>query len=171
MLIRRETPGDVPAVSTVTTAAFAKPETPVPVEVTLLDELRTCNGWLPELSFVALSDKDEVVGHVVCTRGRVGTASVLGLGPLSVHPDHQHRGVGLALVHTVLGAADALGEPLIALLGSPAYYGRYGFRTSTDYSITAPDPSWGEYFQVRTLTAYDPALRGVFKYAEPFERV
>jgi putative acetyltransferase len=171
VLIRRETPADVPSVSTVTAAAFAKPETPVPVEVTLLDELRTCNGWLPELSLVALSDKDEVVGHVVCTRGHVGTAPALGLGPLSVHPDHQRRGVGLALVHTVLGAADALGEPLVALLGSPAYYGRYGFRTSTDYGITAPDPAWGEYFQVRTLTAHDPALRGVFKYAEPFERV
>ncbi|MEU7426274.1 N-acetyltransferase [Streptomyces sp. NPDC040750] len=171
VLIRRETPADVPAVSTVTAAAFAKPETPVPVEVTLLDELRTCDAWLPELSLVALSDKGEVVGHVVCTRGHVGTAPAVGLGPLSVHPDHQRRGVGLALVHTALGAADALGEPFVALLGSPAYYGRYGFRTSTDYGITAPDPSWGEYFQVRALTAHDPALRGVFTYAEPFERV
>ncbi|MEU9559460.1 GNAT family N-acetyltransferase [Streptomyces fumanus] len=171
MLIRRETPAYAPAVSTVTAAAFAKPGTPVPVEVTLLDELRTCDGWLPELSLVALSDKDEVVGHVVCTRGHVSTVPALGLGPLSVHPDHQSRGVGLALVHAVLGAADALGEPLVALLGSPAYYCRYGFRTSTDHGITAPNPSWGEYFQVRTLTAHDPTLRGVFEYAEPFQRV
>ncbi|MEU8706869.1 N-acetyltransferase [Streptomyces sp. NPDC048565] len=171
MLIRRETPSDVPAVRAVTAAAFSRPETPLPVEVTLLDELRHCEGWLPELSLVALGDKDEVVGHVICTRGHVGTVPALGLGPLSVHPDHQHRGVGLALVHTALGAADALGEPFVALLGSPAYYGRYGFRTSTEYGITAPDPSWGEYFQVRTLAAHDPALRGVFTYAEPFERV
>jgi putative acetyltransferase len=171
VLIRRETPADVPAVRTVTAAAFVRPETQVPVEVTLLDELRTCDGWLPELSLVALGDKDEVVGHVVCSRGHVGTAPAVGLGPLSVHPDHQRRGVGLALVHTVLGAADALGEPFVALLGSPSYYGRYGFRTSTDYGITAPDPSWGEYFQVRALSAHDAALRGVFTYAEPFERV
>lgn len=171
VLIRRETPADVPAVSIVTAAAFAKPETPVPVEVALLDELRPCGAWLPELSLVAVSDEGEVVGHVVCTRGHVGTAPAVGLGPLSVHPDHQKRGVGLALVHTVLGAADALGEPFVALLGSAAYYSRYGFRTSTDYGITAPDPSWGEYFQVRTLSAYDPALRGVFTYAEPFDRV
>ncbi|MFC8224825.1 GNAT family N-acetyltransferase [Streptomyces sp. NPDC057287] len=171
MLIRRETPDDTLAVTAVTALAFAKPETPVPVEVTLLDQLRTCAGWLPELSLVAVSEKDEVVGHVVCTHGHVGTVPVLGLGPLSVHPDHQSRGVGLALVHALLGAADALGEPLVALLGSPAYYGRFGFRTSTDHGITAPDPSWGEYFQVRTLTAHSPALRGVFTYAEPFERV
>ncbi|WP_338133570.1 N-acetyltransferase [Streptomyces caniscabiei] len=171
VLIRRETPADIPAVNSVTAEAFAKPETPTPVEVVLLDELRTCGGWIPELSLVALSGKDEVIGHVVCTRGHVGTAPALGLGPLSVHPDHQRRGVGLALVHTVLGAADALGEPLVALLGSPAYYSRYGFHTSTDYGITAPDPSWGEYFQVRTLAAHDPALQGVFTYAEPFDRV
>jgi putative acetyltransferase len=171
MLIRRETPADVPAVNAVTAAAFAKPETVVPVEVTLLDELRTCDAWLPELSLVALGDKGEVVGHVVCTRGRVGTVPALGLGPLSVHPDHQRHGVGLALVHTALGAADSLGEPFVALLGSPAYYGRYGFRPSTDFGITAPNPSWGEYFQVRPLTAHDPALRGAFTYAEPFARV
>lgn len=171
VLIRRETPADAPAVRAVTAAAFAGPETAVPVEVTLLDELRTCDAWLPELSFVALGDRNETVGHVVCTRGHVGTAPALGLGPLSVHPDHQRRGVGLALVHAVLGAADALGEPFVALLGSPAYYGRYGFRTSTVHGITAPDPSWGAYFQVRTLTAHDPALRGVFTYAEPFARV
>lgn len=171
VLIRRETPADVPAVRAVTTAAFAKPETPVPVEVTLLDELRTSDGWLPELSFVALDGKGDVVGHVVCTRGHVGTAPALGLGPLSVHPGHQRRGVGLALVHTVLGAADALGEPLVALLGSPAYYGRYGFRAGADHGIAAPDSSWGEYFQVRVLTAHDPAVQGIFRYAEPFERV
>ncbi|MFF7365787.1 GNAT family N-acetyltransferase [Streptomyces sp. NPDC008125] len=171
VLIRRESPDDILAVTAVTALAFAQPETRVPVEVTLLDQLRTCDAWLPELSLVAIGERDEVVGHVVCTRGHVGAVRVLGLGPLSVHPDHQRHGVGRALVHAVLGAADALGEPLVALLGSPGYYGRFGFRTSTDHGITAPDRSWGEYFQVRTLTAHTPALRGVFTYAEPFERV
>jgi putative acetyltransferase len=171
VLIRREAPADIPAVRAVTAAAFARPDTPVPGEVTLLDGLRTCADWLPALSLVAIGDKEEVIGHVVCTRGHVDAAPVLGLGPLSVHPDHQRRGVGLALVHSVLGAADALGEPLVALLGSPAYYGRYGFRTSVDYGITPPDPAWGEHFQVRTLTGYEPKLRGAFTYAEPFNRV
>jgi len=168
VLIRRERPADVPAVRAVTAAAFAKPDTPVPVEVDVLDGLRDCDGWLPELSFVA-TDKDEVIGHVVCTRGHVEASPVLALGPLSVHPGHQRRGVGLALVHAALGAADALGEPVVVLLGSPDYYGRYGFRTSTEYGITPPDPAWGKYFQVRPLTAYDPALRGAFRYAEPFD--
>lgn len=171
VLIRREAPADIPAVRAVTAAAFAKQGTPIPAEVVLLDELHDCEGWLPELSLVAVNERDEVVGHVICTRGHVDTAPVLGLGPLSVCPDQQDRGVGLALVHAVLGAADALGEPLVALLGSPAYYGRYGFRPSTEYGITAPDPDYGEYFQVRTLSAYAPTLRGTFAYATPFDRL
>lgn len=45
------------------------------------------------------------------------------LGPLGVAPSHQAAGIGSALVHAVLGAADALDEALVALLGAPAYYG------------------------------------------------
>lgn len=171
MLIRRERPADTAAVRAVTTAAFARPETPEPVEPGLLDGLRGCDGWLPELSFVAVDAAGDVVGHVVCTRAHVDGTPVLGLGPLSVHPDHQRRGAGKALVHTVLGAADALGEPLVGLLGAPAYYGRFGFRPSTDAGIAAPDPGWGAYFQIRTLTAYRPGLEGTFAYAEPFDHV
>jgi len=171
MLIRRETRSDLAGVRDVTAAAFGKSEAAVPVEVTLLDELRTCDAWLPALSFVAADDRGDVIGHVVCTRGHVGPDLALGLGPLSVHPAHQRRGVGLALMHAILGAADAFGESLVALLGSPAYYGRFGFRPAAAYGITAPDPAWGDYFQARPLTAYQPTLKGPFAYAEPFDRV
>ncbi|MFF3560814.1 GNAT family N-acetyltransferase [Streptomyces sp. NPDC002574] len=171
MLIRRETSEDLAAVHALTAAAFAKPGAEVPVEATLLAELRESGAWLPPLSLVATDDGGTVVGHVVCTRGHVGEVPVAALGPLSVAPEHQRRGAGLALVHTVLGAADALGEPLVALLGSPAYYGRFGFRASTDYRITPPDPAWGPYFQVRPLAAYTPSVSGAFRYAEPFDRV
>ncbi|MFB7293865.1 GNAT family N-acetyltransferase [Actinacidiphila glaucinigra] len=172
MLIRRETPDDVPAVQALTGEAFASADRPVPVEVTLLAELRKSAAWLPELSLVAVdADGESVIGHVVCTRAHAGGTPVVGLGPLSVAPEHQRKGVGLALVHTALGAADALGEPLVALLGSPDYYGRYGFRASTDYRITPPDPAWGPYFQVRPLSGYTPSVSGAFRYAEPFDRV
>ncbi|WP_130796831.1 GNAT family N-acetyltransferase [Streptomyces otsuchiensis] len=171
MLIRREIPSDIPSVQHVTTAAFTSPENPEPVETTLLARLRDDAGWIPELSLVAVTENGQVAGHVVCTRGSVGATPAVGLGPLSVHPVHQRRGTGQALVHAVLGAAEAHGEPLVALLGSPRYYGRFGFRAGTDYGVTPPDPAWGAYFQVRTLADYTPDVRGEFRYAEPFDRL
>jgi putative acetyltransferase len=171
VLIRRESAGDAAAIHAVTAAAFGAPgAADPPVEATLVDELRASDAWLPVLSLVAVGAAGEVIGHVVCTRGHVGRAPVLALGPLSVRPDCQRGGIGSALMHAVLGAADALGEPLVALLGSPAYYGRFGFRLSGEYRIVPPRPQWRPHFQVRSLTAYHPGLRGTFAYPEPFER-
>jgi putative acetyltransferase len=172
VLIRREAPHDADVIRTITAAAFARPDLKGrhPPEATLVDELRASPAWLPALSLVATAAAEEVTGHVLCTRGHVGPGPVLGLGPLSVRPDSQRRGVGSALVHTVLGAADALGEPLVVLLGDPAYYCRFGFRLSTEYRIMPPRPEWEPHFQVRVLTKYQPSLRGTFAYPEPFDR-
>ncbi|MGI5156341.1 GNAT family N-acetyltransferase [Microbispora sp. CA-102843] len=112
-----------------------------------------------------------IAGHVVCTRAHVEAVPVLGLGPLAVHPAHQRRGVGSAVVHAALGAAEALGEPLVALLGDPAYYSRFGFEHSETHGVTAPDPKWGEFFQVRVFERPVPPPRGPFTYAKPFSGV
>ncbi|RKN11412.1 GNAT family N-acetyltransferase [Streptomyces radicis] len=169
MLIRREIPADVDAVRAVTAAAFATEENaPEPFEAPLLDALRADPGWIPGLSLVATDAVGDVIGHVVCTRGLVAaTVPALGLGPLSVHPDHRGRGAGTALVHTALGAADARAEPLVAALGDPDWYGRFGFTTATEYAITPPDPAWTAAFQVRPLSAYTPSCAGPFTCPRP----
>ncbi|KAF4408342.1 MULTISPECIES: GNAT family N-acetyltransferase [Streptomyces] len=171
MLIRRERPADAEAVRAVHTAAFAAGDGQPgrePVEAGLVDALRADDGWIPELSLVATGDGGVVTGHVVCTRARVGSAPALGLGPLGVLPRSQRQGIGEALMHAVLGAADALGEPLVVLLGHTGYYPRFGFRPAAEYGITPPDPAWAGHFQARALTAYRPSLRGEFVYAKPF---
>lgn len=176
VLVRRELPPDAPAVRAVTAAAFAgapysaPPVEPdgAPGEATLVGLLRADAAWIPELALVACVG-DEVVGHVVCTRAAVGDAAVLVLGPLSVHPDHQGRGVGSALVHTVLGAADALGEPLVVLVGDPRYYVRFGFVPGASLGLEPDDPAYSTAFQARPLTAYEPSLRGRFAPPSPFD--
>jgi putative acetyltransferase len=167
MIVRRELPEDVSAVNEVQAEAFRRVAGAEPYEVRVLDGLRSCGGWIPRFSLVAELD-GEVVGHVVCTRAHVESWPVLGLGPIAVRPDHQRAGVGSALMHAMVGAADAVDEPLIALLGSPVYYARFGFVGSTQYAIEAPEADWGAHFQVRTMSGFRGGIRGKFAYAAPF---
>lgn len=174
MIIRREMARDADAVGTLVAAAFRAAEhssPPVepggdPGEVALLAGLRDDPGWMPALSMVAVIDS-AVVGHVVGSRAHVADRDAVGLGPLSVAPRWQRRGVGSALMHAVLGAADALDEPLVALLGDPDYYRRFGFVPAASVGVESPDHLWGEYFQVRTMSAYD-GRGGPFRYAAAF---
>jgi len=165
VIIRRERPADHDAVRALHEAAFGRD-----VEARLLDELREDAGFLPHLSLVAV-DGNRIVGHVIATRGWLepfGTP-VLGLGPLGVHPDAQGHGVGTALVHALIAVAEACDERLVALLGAPGYYGRFGFVRSTEVGIESPDPAWGEHFQARQLSGRP--LQGTFRYADPFGRL
>ena len=164
MLIRREKPEDIDRIRAVTAAAFSRrPQG----EAELVDRLRADEGWIPALSLVAEHD-GEVVGHVACTRAHIGEVPVLGLGPLSVHPDRQRSGVGKALVHSVLGAAQALAEKTVVLLGDPKYYSRFGFVLAEEFGIIPPVAEWAPHFQVRPLGTAAEVPSGEFRYAEPF---
>jgi putative acetyltransferase len=176
MILRRELPADRNAVLAVHRAAFGQPGgggAGAPVEAAearLVRELHTGGSVIPGLSLVAMAG-DEIAGHVVCSRGSIDGRPAAGLGPLGVLPAHQRRGVGLALMHGVLAAADALNEPAVLLLGNPGYYRRFGFRPAQNLRVLPPDPEWGEYFQIRPLTAWDRTLRGTFRYAPAFDRL
>ena len=78
---------------------------------------------------------------------------------------------GLALMHALIGAAEALDEPALVLLGSPDFYGRFGFVAASSVGIEAPDPAWGDHFQVLPLTGFDRSMTGRFRYAAPFGEV
>jgi putative acetyltransferase len=169
VLIRRELPADIDDVRRVVDAAFTRRPLPgtIPVEVALVDALRATDEWIPALSMVA-EVGGKIVGYVVCSRAWVDERPVLGLGPLAVSPQAQRAGVGSALMHAVLGAADALGAPLVVLLGHTDYYPSFGFRTASELGIVSPVAEWGAHFQARPMAAYDPTIRGRFRYAAPF---
>lgn len=169
-IIRREHEPDVEAVRAIQAAAFAGDTGIEPIEVGLLDALRVCEGWIPELSLVA-EHEGVVVGHNVCTRGYIDDVACVGLGPIGIRPELQKGGIGSALMHAMIGAADALGEPVIALLGSPDYYRRFGFVASTSIGIAPPEEVWGDFFQALPLSAWTPGMTGKFRYAAPFEEL
>ena len=177
MIVRRERPADHDAVRVVHRAAFAvdpvtgahRPPAEVP-EARLTDELREDAGFLPHLSLVAVVD-DAVAGHVIATRGWLEPfgVPVLGLGPLGVLPAVQGRGIGTVLVHALLVLAEATDERLVALLGSPGYYRRFGFVPAAEVGVASPEPTWGAHFQARRLRGLPTG--GTFRYAEPFQRL
>jgi putative acetyltransferase len=182
LVVRRETRADADAVRAVHATAFPGDGPGVSPEARLVDRLRADGDLVARLSFVAQTP-DGVVGHVATSRGHLaldvgrepavadGATGIplLGVGPVGVLPEVQGRGVGTALLHAVVAAADALDEPALVLLGSPDYYGRFGFVAASAHGVRAPDPLWGMHFQLRPLTAWDPELRGVYAYAPAFD--
>lgn len=171
MLIRRETADDAAAIDAVHRAAFDPPAPGTePVEVGLVRALRSDAAWLPELSLVAERGQ-AVVGHVVCSLGALDGQAALGLGPIGVLPDLQGGGVGGALMHAALGAADALDFPVVVLLGHLDYYPRFGFVPADSIGIAPTEPEWASHFQARTLSAWQPESAGTFRYAAPFAQL
>jgi putative acetyltransferase len=170
VILRRAFPDDRAAILAVHSAAFGHSRAEEVPEATLVGELCDEGSVVPGLSIVATLD-DNIVGHVVCSRASVEGRPVLGLGPLGVLPTHQRRGIGHALMHAVLAAADALDEPAVVLLGDPGYYRRFGFVLAATVGLLPPEPGWAEDFQVRLLSAWDGSLRGNFRFARGFDRL
>jgi len=124
----------------------------------------------PDLSFVAEEDGC-VVGHVMNTwNGIEGTATrILQFSPLGVLPEYQGRGHGSALVRASLDAVRARGEPLLFLLGAPAYYGRFGFVRADELGLLPPEElEYPEAFQVAILDPDAELPQGRVVYSEPF---
>jgi putative hydrolase of the HAD superfamily len=160
---RPERPGDEGAIARVHAAAFP-PEDPA---VGLTDQLRADGDLVTELSFVGLRD-GEVVGHVAISRATLDGAGVLALGPIGVLPAHQRSGVGAALMRATLAAAGATDWPLIALLGHADYYPRFGFEPAGALGIEPPFDVEPRYWMAYRLPAYQPELRGLFRFARAF---
>jgi putative acetyltransferase len=82
-----------------------------------------------ELSLVADYD-GEVLGHIAFSAAEVGAFSTgwFLLGPVAVRPTRQGEGIGSALVEAGLAELRSRGARGCALVGDPAFYGRFGFK-------------------------------------------
>ena len=68
----------------------------------------------------------------------------------------------------LLHAADVHDVPLVVLLGSPQYYGRFGFLPAVELGVAPPEERWGTAFQARPLRAHSSEIVGRFEYAPAF---
>jgi len=169
VIVRRHRSEDFEAAKRIYAEAFRRPEDPdtVPWEVPLFEALWEAGDALPEFSFTAQTESG-TVGHVTASKATVAADSVVAVGPIGVLPQHQGAGIGSALMDALLTAADVAHVPLVVLLGSPRYYGRFGFRPAEQLGVTPPEADWGDAFQARPLSAYTSRVAGPFRYAPAF---
>jgi putative acetyltransferase len=94
MQIRAEAPDDIASIRAITAAAFENMPFSDQTEPGIIDALRRAGGAL-SVSLVA-TEEGEVVGHVVFSPVLINrqAGDWYGLGPVSVRPDRQRRGIG-----------------------------------------------------------------------------
>lgn len=137
MLIRNETDGDIPAISRLVTEAMLLLPQSTGTEAGIVEKLRA-EGALA-LSLVA-EEEGEVVGHLAASAARVGAQQGWSLiGPLAVLPARHRGGIGSALMAEALRRLRATCRG-VALVGDPAYYGRFGFRAFPGLGIEGFSP-------------------------------
>jgi putative acetyltransferase len=167
--IRPEQPVDIDQIHDLHRAAFGRE-----AEAELVDAIRASNGFVPELSLVAVTDDGSVLGHALVsiigfTPDEAGGPTVaLALAPLAVLPARQREGIGSALTRAALQLADERDEPLVAVLGSPAFFGSFGFVAAADVGVHGPYDTAGEAFQVRATGGVGAVPAGVLEYPAPF---
>jgi len=127
ILIRSETPADADDITDVTVAAFRTLAISNHTEQFVILALRAADALT--ISLVAEVD-GRVVGHIAFSPVTMsdGTADWYGLGPVSVLPEFQRRGIGAALIRQGLSRLNDLGARGCCLVGHPGYYERFGFR-------------------------------------------
>lgn len=133
--IRQESPRDIVAREALLDQAFGEGRSAKTAQ-----SLR--EGRLPAtgLSFVA-TENQRGVGTVRLWEITAGAnRPALLLGPIAVACDRQNRGIGAALMHHSLQAAEKLGHEAVLLVGNAPYYGRFGFSAEKTDALWLPGP-------------------------------
>lgn len=163
--LRTEAPGDVAAISAVTEAAFREHPHSRQTEAQIVEALRRAGAL--SLSLIAQLN-GQLVGHVAFSPVTItgGARGWHSLGPLSVSPAAQGMGVGTALVWHGLRTLRLQGAAGCVVLGEPAYYGRFGFRSTPALCLEGAPRGC---FLVRPFDRLIPL--GTLRYHEAFDLV
>jgi len=161
--IRPEEEKDYRTVEFLTREAFWDLYKPGCNEHLVVHKMREVPAFVKELSFVAC-DGEDIVGSILYTRAKVVsnenmTSEVLCMGPVSVLPTYQGKGIGSLLMNHSVEKARKLGFKAVIIFGNPGYYHRFGFANAEKYSITT---STGENFEpFMALELSEGSLQGI----------
>ena len=112
-IIRNETKADYREVEELTREAFWNLYVPGCDEHFLVNKIRQHPDYLPDLDFVAVSD-GKIVGSIFFTKSYIESEAgvrldTLTFGPVCVLPEHQHEGIGSALIRRGIDEAPQAG--------------------------------------------------------------
>ncbi|GAF95514.1 unnamed protein product, partial [marine sediment metagenome] len=125
--IRSENNADIGAITEVTVAAFKTLEISNHTEQFIIAALREAKALT--VSLVAELD-GRVIAHIAFSPVTISddTPNWYGLGPVSVLPECQRKGIGKALIQEGLARIKGLNAQGCCLVGHPNYYRKFGFR-------------------------------------------
>ncbi|KAF9432923.1 hypothetical protein BGZ76_010130 [Entomortierella beljakovae] len=163
--IREETPSDLDSIHRLTKAAFATEEYQAKEHI-IIDKLREAGDLT--LSLVAKSTSNgEIIGHVAFSPVTIenGLKNWYGLGPIAVSPNHQRSGIGSALIKEGLAKlVETNGASGCVVVGSPKYYGKFGFKSGTVQFQDVPE----QYVMSLNLQSLDEIPKGQVTYRPAF---
>lgn len=153
--LRQEQPADYSETENVTREAFWNHYSPACSEHYLLHIMRDCPAFVPELDVVAVCD-GKIVGNVVYMKSVIradngNSYEVLSLGPISVLPEYQRKGIGGRMIEYTRDIARRMGFAAILLCGDPDYYSRQGFLSAETFGIRTEDNMYADALQVCLL--------------------
>lgn len=161
-LLRPEQPSDIAAIFALTERAFAPMTFSDGSEPHIINRLRDADALT--ISLVA-ELMGEIVGHIAFSPITIDDQFVdwFGLGPVSVAPEHQKKGIGRQLMDQGLSALKGLGANGCVLLGDPKFYDRFGYVLDHDLIY---QPELKDHFQSLTFTG--PTPKGWVKFHKAF---
>jgi predicted N-acetyltransferase YhbS len=155
LIIRQENPREFQLIHDLVKVAFQTAKVSNGDEQNFVDKLRASGNYLPQLALVA-EENARVIGHIMLTKTYIATGyfkfEALLLAPLSVTLEYRNRGIGSRLVKESLGLATKMGFKAVFVVGDPAYYGRFGFKSSAQCGVTHDPPIPDPYVMVYELT-------------------
>lgn len=161
--LRREQPPDYRETENMTREAFWNHYSPGCDEHYLLHIARGCPAFVPELDIIAVHD-GKIVGNIIYLKALIagddGTQyEVLSLGPISVLPEYQSKGIGRKMIAYTKKVAHEMGFRAILLCGDPEIYSRFGFIPAEALGIRTADNMFMAALHLCEL--YEGALSGI----------
>ena len=162
MIIRQERPSDYDEVYQLVKVAFESNEKTDGTVPDYLNELRSKDVFIPELSLVAEKD-GVIVGQITLYKTDIttpqGKHKELLLSPISVLPSFFRQGIARAMVEEALTLAKNMGYGAVFLCGNPDFYHKLGFVASYRHEIYHKNDKTAEWSMVQEL--YEDALSGI----------